>query len=471
MALGDKIQLLREEQGLSQKELASIVSVTTGTIAEWEADEAAPSLAELSRLSKALNVSSDVLLEETAEAIPVPIVMSKQEPMPVVTPPKQRKRKGWLVGTAALCGILIAAVVVLWSLGVFAPEPLPFSENTAAIEVADASVVKIYCYDYDGNLAATGSGFLAFDDRTIITNYHVMSSAYTCKISTNQDITYEVPFLVGYSEKHDIAILQLSKHTGLQPLTLGDSSSIKKGETVVAIGSPLGIKNTVSTGVLSGRLMDADMDVLQFTAPISSGSSGGALFDNEGYVIGITFASIIDGQNLNLAIPIELATSLYQSRSELMDVASIYIEERPYFAELSKLKYKLYPAITIDELLANPAKYDGQRVKVYGYISSFYSYLSKWGGSQINNCYVSSVDNVTGNGEFDFLLYESAFDRVGQYSALEINLTTIDQEQNFLPSNAAPGDRVCCIGEIGYNVTDNYCYFTIVVDLLYSLEQ
>ena len=470
MALGNKIQLLREEQGLSQKELASIAGVTTGTIAEWEADESAPSLTELSRLSKALNVSSDVLLDATIEAIPSRTVTSTQEPVSVIAPPRQLKRKGWLIGAVTLCVVLIVAMVVLWSQGVFHFKRLPFSENTAAIEVADASVVKIYCYDYDGNLAATGSGFLAFDDRTIITNYHVMSSAYTCKISTNQDITYEVPFLVGYSEKHDIAILQLSKHSGLQPLTLGDSSSIKKGETVVAIGSPLGIKNTVSTGVLSGRLMDADMDVLQFTAPISSGSSGGALFDNAGNVIGITFASIVDGQNLNLAIPIELVASLYQFRGELMNVSSIYIEERPYFAELSKLKYKLYPVITIDELLANPAKYDGQRVKVYGYISSFYSYLSKWGGSQINLCYISSVDNVTGNGEFDFLLYESALDRVGQYSALEINLTTIDQEQNFLPSNAAPGDRICCIGKIGYNVTDDYSYFTIVVDLLYSLE-
>lgn len=480
MTLGNKIQLLREEHSLSQKELASITGVTTGAIAEWEADESAPSLAELSRLSKALNVSSDVLLDATIEAIPSRTVISTQEPMPVVTPPKQRKRKGWLVGTAALCGILIAAVVILLSLGVFTPKPLAFSENTAAIETADASVVKIYCYDYDGNLAATGSGFLAFDDRTIITNYHVMSSAYTCKVSTNQDITYDVLFILEYSEEHDIAILLLSEHTGLQPLTLGDSTVIKKGETVVAIGSPLGIKNTVSTGVLSGRLMDTNMDVLQFTAPISSGSSGGALFDNDGNVIGITFASIIDGQNLNLAIPIELATNLYQSRGEVKKVGAIYIDEHPYVTELSKYKYKNKPSITIDELLANPAKYDGKTVKVYGYISSIFSYWynPEWGKYSDNFtpyerqiCYIAPASNISGNGEYDYLMYESASDRAGQYSVLEINLTTIDQELNFLPSNAAPGDRICCIGEIGYNVTDNYSYFTIVVDLLYSLEQ
>ena len=70
MALGNKIQSLREEHGLSQKELANLVGVTTGTIAEWEAEESAPSLTELSRLSKALNVSSDVLLDATTDVVP-----------------------------------------------------------------------------------------------------------------------------------------------------------------------------------------------------------------------------------------------------------------------------------------------------------------------------------------------------------------------------------------------------------------
>jgi hypothetical protein len=151
-----------------------------------------------------------------------------------------------------------------------------------------------------------------------------MTSAYTCKISTNQDISYEVSKILCYSKEQDIAILQLAKDTGLQPLTLGDSSIIKKGETVVAIGSPLGIKNTVSTGVLSGRLMEDGMDVLQFTAPISSGSSGGALFDNNGNVIGITYASYIDGQNLNLAIPIELAENLYSSEGSAISLDEFY---------------------------------------------------------------------------------------------------------------------------------------------------
>ena len=102
-----------------------------------------------------------------------------------------------------------------------------------------------------------------------------------------------------------------------------------KGETVTAIGSPLGIKNTVSKGNLSARIMQDGYDVLQFTAPISNGSSGGALFNEKGEVIGITFASFVEGQNLNLAIPIELVDNLYQSKSLSIEPTSfedIYME-------------------------------------------------------------------------------------------------------------------------------------------------
>ena len=360
MALGNKIQLLRKEHSLSQKELANLVGVTTGTVAEWEADESAPSLAELYRLSKALNVSSDALLDSTTEAVPVTSVVTKQEPAPVIALAKKRKKKGWIIGGAVVLLVIAAALLVI--------KLLPFSNNSAAIEAADASVVTIFCYDYEGELAATGSGFVAFDSKTIITNYHVMTSAYTCKISTNQDISYEVSKILCYSKEQDIAILQLAKDTGLQPLTLGDSSTIKKGETVVAIGSPLGIKNTVSTGVLSGRLMEDGMDVLQFTAPISSGSSGGALFDNSGNVIGITYASYIDGQNLNLAIPIELATHLYKAKGTPVNVSAVFDETYPYIKYLKLYDYA--SQVTITQLKKNPKKFDGELILLNGIVCS-----------------------------------------------------------------------------------------------------
>ena len=406
MTFGSKLQSLREEQSISQKELAGLVGVSTGIIAEWEADEAMPGLAELSRLSKALGVSSDVLLDATAETTVTPSVQPTQEMPAVVVPVKKRKKTGFVIGAIALCAALLVAGVVLWSQGVFTPEPLLFAEDTARIEAADASVVTIFCYDYDGELAATGSGFVAFDGKTIITNYHVMTSAYTCKISTNQDISYEVSKILCYSKDQDIAILQLAKETGLQPMTLGDSNIIKKGETVVAIGSPLGIKNTVSTGVLSGRLMEDNMDVLQFTAPISSGSSGGALFDNNGNVIGITFASYVDGQNLNLAIPIELAVKLYDNKGAAKSVSAIHIEEFPYVDFLENNKD--IPEVTLSDLKANPKKYDGKVVKITAYVSSFYP--DSDGEWKYCNLYISEKEDIGYNNDYkreiDFLQVE-----------------------------------------------------------------
>lgn len=368
MSLGLKIQAFRKGKNLSQKELAAIVGVTTGMIAEWESDESEPNLAELSQLSKALDISTDNLLSVTTEGNVAPAITSRQEYKPTIVPEKKRKKCRWLIVIAALCSLLVIIGSVLWTIGIFDSEPLLFVEDTAKIEAADASVVTIFCYDYKGELAATGSGFVAFDGKTIITNYHVMTSAYTCKISTNQDISFDVTGIHCYSKEQDIAILHVAKDTGLAPLKLGDSNIIKKGETVVAIGSPLGIKNTVSTGVLSGRLMEDSMDVLQFTAPISSGSSGGALFDKNGNVIGITYASYADGQNLNLAIPIELAVDLYQSKETTKNVSSIYAEKHPYLSTL--LRYKDAPIVSVSDLIQNPRKYDDQYIKLYAYVSS-----------------------------------------------------------------------------------------------------
>ena len=450
MSFGNNLQALRNEKGLSQKELASQLGVTTGTIAEWESDESAPNLAEFSRLSKILGVSMDKLLaEETATPTEEPseVVQSTSSPVehpteqPVPMPPvtKKRKKAGLFIGIAA--GIIALAVAVFL---IFFN--VPFANNATAIEAADASVVTLFCYDYEGKLAATGSGFVAFNGKTIITNYHVMTSAYTCKISTNQDISYEVSKILCYSKEQDIAILELSKDTGLQPLKLGDSSAIKKGETVVAIGSPLGIKNTVSTGVLSGRLMDANMDVLQFTAPISSGSSGGALFDNNGNVIGITYASYVAGQNLNLAIPIELAINLYENKGSAKSVSTICLEEYPYITYLSE--YKNAPVVTLADLKLNPQKYDEKVVRLSIYISS-------WGKDRTDkeywwdsgNWYLAEQSDVSLDYEYDGNRAIPA--RLGiTYQDSPVIVCYTDRERSkYVDDSVRPGD---CIEIVAY---------------------
>lgn len=265
----------------------------------------------------------------------------------------------------------IIAVVAIATIVCILLIPKNFSTDTDAIANAEESVVKIHCYDHYGEEIATGSGFVLFDKDMIVTNYHVIEDVFSVKISTNQDLTYSASGLFAVDENNDLAILKLDKSTKLSPLVAGDSTEVKKGETVTAIGSPMGIKNTVSIGNLSGRIMSGRYDILQFTAPISDGSSGGALFNEKGQVIGITYASVIDGQNLNLAIPIEAALNLYDRNKFTIELTSFADNYWPNHKE----EYYTYTygnpiRVSLEQLLNSPNSYKNKMVIVEAYVSS-----------------------------------------------------------------------------------------------------
>ena len=240
----------------------------------------------------------------------------------------------------------------------------PFSENTIRINRAVQSVVMLSCYNMKDELIASGSGFVAIEDDYVITNCHVIDYCTRIQVLTEQDITYDVVDVVAYNKDIDIAILRLEKNTGLPILPIGNSEEIKKGEKITAIGSPMGIKNTVSTGILSGRLLNQDsgVDELQFTAPISSGSSGGALFDESGCVIGVTYASISEGQNLNLAIPIEKVMEIYLEREMPISLSQFVESVHPGYEYYTQSQF-----VEFDELLSEPDKYNGKLITVPGY--------------------------------------------------------------------------------------------------------
>ena len=364
--LGDNIKKFRKDFGISQDELAEKLGVTKQSIASWESNETQPSLDSIIAISKMFNVSTDMLLVENESVIADDTAKNKDktDTSSALSNNKSVKRNKLSKKKLVVCILVIVLIAVG---GFFSYRLLlPFSKNVSAIEKATASVVKVYCYDYYGAESATGSGFIAFDDQTVVTNYHVAEKAYSFKVSTEEDITYEVDSILAYSKEQDIAILKLNKPTGLNVLQFGSSQKIKKGETVTAIGSPLGIKNTVSQGVLSGRLMQEKMDALQFTAAISSGSSGGALFDEHGTVIGVTYATIINGQNINLAIPSEIVEDVYNRKG-----AAAYTADTVYTLEHSYVKYlKKYDKaieVTFKELKTFPLRYAGKTIRIRGF--------------------------------------------------------------------------------------------------------
>jgi Trypsin-like peptidase domain len=169
---------------------------------------------------------------------------------------------------------------------------------------AAGAVVLITMYK-DKQPIAQGSGFIVGADGEVVTNYHVIKNGTSAVVKFPDATHFDVDGVLASDRNRDIAIIKV-QGDGFHTLTLGDSQALKIGEEIVAIGSPLSLESTVSNGIVSGirPADDEGNELIQITAPISPGSSGGPLFNMYGKVVGITAAHLAGGQNLNFAIPI-----------------------------------------------------------------------------------------------------------------------------------------------------------------------
>ncbi|HEY7649687.1 MAG TPA: trypsin-like peptidase domain-containing protein [Methylomirabilota bacterium] len=152
-----------------------------------------------------------------------------------------------------------------------------------------------------------GAGFIVEGDGQILTNAHVVDGAASVTITL--DTGAKTPArLVGLDPVLDVALLRIEGRQGLRSARLGDSSSIRVGEEVVAIGSPMGLEQTMTQGIVSGvnRLLPGlpDQRMIQTDAPINPGNSGGPLVSRCGAVIGINTFITEDAQGLGFAVPI-----------------------------------------------------------------------------------------------------------------------------------------------------------------------
>ena len=149
-----------------------------------------------------------------------------------------------------------------------------------------------------------GTGFIVADG-LVATNLHVVAGQSEIRLVLYGGQPVLVNRIAGLDPGRDLALLGFTPPKQLPTLTLGDSDVMAAGATVIAIGNPLGVLDySVSSGLLSSvRVVDEKLTVLQNSAPISQGSSGGPLFNQFGEVIGVTTAIISSGQNLNLAVP------------------------------------------------------------------------------------------------------------------------------------------------------------------------
>lgn len=164
------------------------------------------------------------------------------------------------------------------------------------------SVVTILARTNDEEKLTGGSGFVVAPDR-VATNWHVITGADQVTVVTPAG-KHLAATEFSASGAHDLAILTVPG-LGLTPLPLGSSSTLAAGQSVVAAGAPLGLSATVSEGIVSAQREVEGVSVIQNTAPISRGSSGGPLLDRQGRVVGYNSFSLEGGQNINFAHRVE----------------------------------------------------------------------------------------------------------------------------------------------------------------------
>ena len=210
-----------------------------------------------------------------------------------------------------------------------------YAANVNSTVGITTSVTTNY-WGFQSTSAASGSGFIISDDGYILTNFHVIEDSDSITVSMFGGDSYEAA-LIGYDESNDIAVLKIEAE-GLSPVILGDSDNMNVGDSVVAIGNPLGeLTFTLTSGAISAKDREVtfsnnvSMNLLQTDCAINSGNSGGALFNLYGEVIGVTNAKYSNSSsgasidNIGFAIPINSIMNIVESIIEKGYISKPYI--------------------------------------------------------------------------------------------------------------------------------------------------
>lgn len=184
--------------------------------------------------------------------------------------------------------------------------PLRERKKLAASDISLActkGVVFIKTKDNLGRDLGMGSGMVLSSNGVILTSMHVLTSAYSAEIKFGENELKEA-YLVGLFPAFDMALLKVDMEN-LTPLAIGNSDTVRSGQFVFVLGSPAGLEQSISSGIVSAVRTGGRINLIQMTAPVSPGSSGGPVMNEFGEVIGITtIGSFFFTQNLNFSIPI-----------------------------------------------------------------------------------------------------------------------------------------------------------------------
>jgi S1-C subfamily serine protease len=188
---------------------------------------------------------------------------------------------------------------------------LIFSQNAKEIaKKCMASTVSLIMEDNFKQPLSLGSGFIV-DDGKVITNLHVIEDAkYGYVTVSGESKKHKIEGYFAVDKANDLVLLSIPTLVGTSIEINGNKSEI--GEKIYAIGNPKGLSGTISEGIISGIRTYDNEELIQITAPISPGSSGGPVINNNGQLIGVSVGTLDAGQNLNFAIPTKYVIKLIQ---------------------------------------------------------------------------------------------------------------------------------------------------------------
>jgi hypothetical protein len=228
-----------------------------------------------------------------------------------------------------------------------APAPPPAPKVLSPADIAAHALPAVVTIRTDQSL---GTGFVVRADGWIATNLHVIVGGPHVKVTLRNDKELDVIEVISANPEHDLALVRVEAR-GLPSLSLGDSDAMRPGDPVVAIGNPMGLEDTVSNGLVSARRkLQAGSEVLQISAPIAPGSSGGPIFNDRGEVIGVATAVLEEGQNLNFGMPARYLIPMMKDPEPvpLADFAKLIAQLREQAAPKSQRKHPQYPASILD---------------------------------------------------------------------------------------------------------------------------
>jgi hypothetical protein len=249
------------------------------------------------------------------------------------------------------------------------------------VRKAKPAVVEIVTTDAHGN-AVTGTGFFITPEGLLLTNYHVIKNARTVGARTPSGAYY--PFTGDWIRLPNVDIAMLKFNANDVPYLLLDShAQVEEGQRVLVIGSPEGLQGTVSDGLVAA--IRENGQYIQITAPISHGSSGSPVLNEQGQVIGVATSMLVDGQNLNFAISsgaISFAMNEWASDSAS---AKATPESRSNGTQLSEHTQTVIEQFVVDYIKSGESANVSQRNQYFApVVSRFYEHIN-YSRSQIRS--------------------------------------------------------------------------------------